>query len=80
MANPRSYTAKRWVSDLLQERYAEHDQIVERIATSLVTTKDLQDFGNLLSQIYEVGYRKAIDDNKKQLEKLGYNVVTRDET
>ena len=73
-ANPRYYTIKKWLMDLLKEKYVENDQIIERLSTAIVTNKDLEDFGKLVGHIHEVGYKKAVIDNRQQLEKLGYNV------
>lgn len=70
----RSYLVKKWLVELMQDKYAEHDQIVERVSSSLVTNKDLEDFAKFITQIYETGYKKAVTENQKQLEKLGYHV------
>lgn len=74
MSNPRSFTLKRWLAELLKEHYTPHDSIVERVATALTTEKDLEEFGKLIGGIYEVGYRKAINDYKTEAEKLGLKV------
>lgn len=74
MANPRSFTIKKWLMDLLKERYVENDLIIERLSTAIVTSKDLEDFGKLVGHIYEVGYKKAVIEHQQQLENLGYNV------
>lgn len=78
MSNPKAFTLKKWFSDLLRMDVATHDTIIERVATSLTTEKDLEDFGKLVSQVYELGYRKAVDDYREQVEKLGLkvNIIT----
>jgi len=80
MSNPRSFTLKKWLIELLQEKYTPHDVIVERVSTSLTTDQDLTDFGQLITQIYESGYRKAVGDYRSQMEDLGVKVTVGPET
>jgi len=74
MSNPKSFTLKKWFYELLKLDYTEHDTIIERIATSLTTQKDLEDFGKLVGQVYEIGYKKAVADYREQFEKMGLKV------
>jgi hypothetical protein len=74
MANPRGFTLKKWFYDLLGLDSAAHDAIIDRVAAALTTDKDLEDFGKLISQVYERGYKKAVNDHKEQMEKLGLKV------
>jgi hypothetical protein len=75
MSNPKAFTLKKWFYDLLKLNYMAHDAIIERVATSLTTEKDLEDFGKLVGQVYEIGYRKAVEDYREQFEKLGLKVT-----
>lgn len=74
MSNPKAFTLRKWFYELLKMNYASHDPIIERISTSLVTEKDLDDFGKLIGQVYETGYKKAVEDYKKQVEQMGLKV------
>lgn len=74
MSNPRSFTLKKWFYDLLKLDYVAHDIIIERVSTALTTEKDLEDFGKLIGQVYETGYRKAVDDYRSQIENMGLKV------
>ena len=74
MANPRAYTLKKWASDLLGADYVKHDEVIERISTSLLTDKDVENFGKLLTNVYESAYHKAVDDYKSEFEKMGIKV------
>ena len=74
VSNPRSFTLKRWFYELLHQKYAGHDNIVERVSTSLITDKDVEDFGRLVSEVYEAGYRRAVQDYQVQAEKLGIKI------
>lgn len=74
MSNPKAFTMKKWFYDLLGMEYAAHDTIIERISGTLATQQDLEDFGKLIGQVYEKGYRRAVDDYKKEAEKIGLTV------
>jgi hypothetical protein len=74
-SNPKAFTLKKWFYDLLKMNYSSHDAIIERVATSLTTDKDLEDFGKLVGQIFEMGFRKAIDEYAKEAEKMGLKVT-----
>ena len=74
MANPRAFTLKKWMADILKEDYGKYDAIIERMAMALQTSDDLEQIGSLISHIYDKAYRKAIDDYKEQAEKLGIRV------
>lgn len=74
VSNPKAFTLKKWFYELLKLNYASHDTIIERVSTSLTTDKDLEDFGKLIGQIYEMGFRKAIEEYAKEAEKIGLKV------
>ena len=74
MTNPRAFTLKRWLFELLKDKYPPHDKTAERIATSLQTDSDIEDFGKMAAEIFECGYRKAVTDYKVEAEKLGIKV------
>lgn len=74
MSNPRSFTLKKWVSEIIKKDYQQHEETIERVATALLTEKDLENFGKLIMGIYESAYKKAVDDYKKQFEKMGVKI------
>lgn len=74
MSNPRAFTLKKWFYDLLKLDYVMHDTIIERVASALTTNKDVEDFGKLIGQVYETAYKKAVEDYRGQVEKLGLAV------
>jgi len=74
MANPRGFTLRKWLLQILQNRFEKHESIVERLGGSMATDGDLQAFGRLATELYEVGYLKAVNDYKEQFEKLGIKV------
>lgn len=74
ISNPKVFTLKKWLSDILKEDYMKHDNITERVGSSLTTDSDLHEFGGLITAIYDKAYRKAINDYKEQAEKMGVKV------
>lgn len=74
MSNPRAFTLRKWFYDLLKVAYIHHDPIIERVSTALTTEKDLEDFGKLIGQVYEIGYKKAVDDYRAQIEAMGLKI------
>lgn len=74
MSNPRVYTLKKWFIELLGNDYVPHDDAIERMASSLATDKDMKEFGRLITSVYEKGYRKAVEDYRGQIEKLGIKI------
>jgi predicted dinucleotide-utilizing enzyme len=74
MANPRAFTLKQWLFQLLHEHYPKHEDIADRVSTVLATQKDLEEFGAMLSQVFECGYRKAVADYAEEAAKKGLTV------
>lgn len=74
MSNPRSFTLKRWFAELLGKDFAPHNNIIERVSCAIVTEQDMKDFGALVTTIYEKAYRKAVEDYREQVEKLGLKI------
>lgn len=74
MSNPRCFTLKKWFAELLKKNYMQHDEIVERVSTSLLTDKDVESFGKVVMSVYEAGYKKAVEDYRSQFEKMGVKI------
>lgn len=62
---------KKVLFDVLQEKYNNNEQIIERVNVSLLTDMDMHQFVKLINDVYCCGYSKAVNDHKEQLEKLG---------
>ena len=65
---------KVYMSEILKNRYSKHEPILERIGPGLSLDRDVQSFVELIVEIYEIGYLKAVTDYEKEINKLGYNV------
>ena len=74
MSNPRSFTLKNWFAQLLKQDYLPHDTIVERVSSALTTDQDIEDFGRLIGQVFESGYRRAVDDYQDEAAKMGLKI------
>lgn len=78
--NPKTYALKKFMAQLLEHKYGPHDDIISRMTASLITDADMANFGKLISDIYEVGYMKAVAEYKDQLAKLGIKVTVGQKT
>ena len=56
--------------EILQERYAQNEPILERLSHNM-TESDTKAFVKLLTDVYEIAYLKAVNDHKEQLTKIG---------
>jgi len=74
LSNPRSQYIKKSMFEILKERYGKNEQILERLSSQLIVEKDLKDFLAMIIDVYEIGFLKAVEDQKEQLKKLGLGV------
>jgi hypothetical protein len=71
MSNPRGHYLKKTMFEVLQERYAQNEQIIERMGVTLLTENDLAAFMKMVGDIYEIAYLKSVNDHREQLQKAG---------
>ena len=63
---------KQYVQKVIPSKYTEDiDDSLSRISNTLVTKKDVETFLQLLNEIYNSGYIKAIDATKNSLAEHG---------
>lgn len=75
LLNPRKHILRKWLLEMLgSDRYVKHDQIVDRIGSHLVTSKDVEDFGKLSVELFEAGYMKCLNDYRGKLQEMGIGV------
>ena len=74
MANPRGYVVKRYLFEVLQQKYSLHEEIIDRIGATLITNGDIEAFNRLIAEVYSIAYQKCVNDHKEQLIKLGLQV------
>ena len=67
MTNQQASVVRKYLYEILKERYPRNENIIDRLAACIVTARDLQEFGKLINEIYEVGYLKAVGDYRHLL-------------
>lgn len=77
--NPKGIALKRMMASVLEAKYNEYDDLLSRTAHYLVTDNDLKKFSEMIADIYEIGYLRAVNDYQEQVKKLGLkiNITTR---
>jgi hypothetical protein len=75
MQNPKVQVMRKLLVDVLGERSRPYADLTDRLGAALVTETDLKLFNQLLIDVYEVGYLKAVEDHKAKLAELGYRVA-----
>lgn len=60
----------------MKERFSKHEPILENIAKkSIEDEKDGRQFIELLADIYDMAYKKCVEDHKAELEKRGIKMI-----
>ena len=74
LSNPLSWGVKKYMFEILQERYSRNEDVINKVSESVMSEKDYEAFGQLMVDVYEKGFSTALDQQKEQFEKLGINV------
>lgn len=74
MQNPQGIALKRFLLQILNHKITNYDDLLTRIGASLVTEKDMQLFGELVNDILEAGYKKAVEDYREKLKPFNIQV------
>jgi len=72
--NPHSLAIRRYLFEVLKERYKKNESYIERIASSVAIKEDYEALGALVADVYESGFMKAVEQYKDQIAKMGYRV------
>lgn len=72
--NLHSSAIKRYLFDLLRERYAKNEKFIDRISSTISTKEDYEALGGLVVDIFETGFLKAVNEYRDQLAKMGLRV------
>lgn len=77
LGNPASYQVKKYLFDVLKERYTKNEDFIDRLATQMTTPKDIEGLGRFVVDIYEIAYLKSVQDHQQVLQQKGFvaNVV-----
>jgi|GEM_PF-2656584 deoxyhypusine synthase len=74
LSNPLSWGIKKYMFEMLQERYSRNEDIITRVSDTIMSEKDYQAFGQLIVDVYEKGFSTALEQQKEQFEKMGLDV------
>lgn len=72
--NPQSNAIKKHIFELIKERYSRNEKFIERMATGITTKEDYESLGRLITDLYEAGFIRAVEQYKEQFAKLGMKV------
>jgi hypothetical protein len=72
--NPQAVAIKRYLFELIKERYDRNKGYIERLSVSTLTREDYDALGRLLADVYESGFVRAVEQYKDQMSKLGLKV------
>lgn len=74
MQNIHSSAIKKYLFELLKERYARNEKFIDRLSSTVATKEDYESLGSLVVDIFETGFLKAVDGYKDELAKMGLRV------
>ena len=72
--SPHSFAVKKYLVEMLKERYTKHDPYISRLASTMNTDEDVKGFSAFIADVYEAGFMKAYSDYREELKKLGYGL------
>lgn len=80
MQNPKGIALKKFMVQVIPERAGLYEELFTRLSAALVTDNDMKLFGEMINDVMSAGYKKAVEDYRTQINKLGYEVslITKD--
>jgi hypothetical protein len=73
-SNPHSIAIKRYLFEVLKERYGRNEKYIDRMAAATLVQEDYEALGSLVVDIFEAGFLRAVDQYKEQMSKMGLKV------
>ena len=77
--NPKTLAIRKFMAEVLEEKYSSYDDLATRISRELITESDLNNFAKMINDVYEMGYKKAIAEYKDKLADFGVQVEIKDQ-
>lgn len=78
LQNPNAMVLKKFMFQILESKIANYEEVLTRIGFNLITEQDLKSFALMINDVMEIGYRKAVEDYRKQLNDMGIGVTIKD--
>lgn len=72
--NPQALAIKRYLFELLKERYSRNERFIDRLSSQIMTKEDYENLGIFITDVFETGFLKAMNEYKEQFEKMGMRV------
>jgi hypothetical protein len=72
--NPQSMAIRKYLFEMLKERYAGNEKFIERLAGYVNTKEDYESLGRFITDVYETGFMRAVDQYKEQFVRMGIKV------
>lgn len=74
MQNPQAFAVRKYLFEMLKERYSRNADYIERLSAGVTTKADYEALGSLMADVYEAGFVRAVDQYKEQLARMGMKV------
>jgi len=74
MQNPKGIVLKKFMLQVMGDKVNPYDDILTRLGSVLITDNDIKVFGEMINEVMTIGYRRAVDDYRSQLSKMGIEV------
>jgi hypothetical protein len=74
MQNPKGSVLKKFMAQVMGDKVNPYDEVLTRLSTVLITDNDIKIFGELVNDVLGIGYRKAVEDYRSQLNQMGIEV------
>lgn len=72
--NPQSITIKKYLFEILKDKYPKNEKFIDRLASNISTKEDYEGLSMLIADIFETGFLRSVDQYKEQLSKMGMRV------
>ena len=70
MQNPKATMLKKLIVQVLGNKTVTYEDLITRLGATLVTDNDFKIFAELINDVLQAGYFRAIDDYRDQLGKM----------
>lgn len=72
--NPQSIAIKRYLFEILKEKYPKNEKFIDRMASQTITKEDYENLGSFITDVFECGFLRAVNEYKEQIERMGMKV------